>query len=154
MLPRTTLSAILLSAGMVTVFSCGVTNQGDLLEYNYNLGAKHYRLVMSVPLGYTNETHQRDDQGNLIRTFHYEDGAEFYIACKDEGLDPVISIEPTRENTQELANAIGEPGSGINLNGTHWSRQKRDGFIIGYDYVASKRLENFDKSLHSVRVKK
>jgi hypothetical protein len=108
MLPRTTLSAILLSAGMV-FFSCGVMNQGDLLEYDYNLGVKHYRLVMSVPKGYINETHTRDDVGNLIRTFHYGDGSEFYIACKDEAFQPVISIEPTQENIQVLTKTVGEP---------------------------------------------
>jgi hypothetical protein len=154
MLPRPTLSAFLLLAVIAGAISCGPTAVTDRLEYDFNEGAKHRRLVVNIPTGAVSEVHQRDEEGNLVRTFRYADGAEFYVACRDIALEPVVSIQRSTETTTKLVKSMGDQGNGIYQNGTHWRRQARDGFVIGYDFVDNKRLEEYDKALHSVRFTK
>ena len=154
MLPRISLSGFLLSATIAAALSCSPTGLTDRLEYNFDEGAKHRRLVVDIPAGAVSEQHQRDDTGNLVRTFRYKDGSEFYVACRDVALRPVVSIERTMESTSTRVKTMGDQGNGTYQNGTHWRRQARDGFVIGYDFVETGRLEQYDKALHSVRFTK
>ncbi len=134
--------------------SCTTLAKGDTVEYNFNVGEKKRRLVFAIPPGSVSETHQRDANGNLVRTFYYKDGAEFFIACRDGDNQPNIMLARQSEDLESLQQKTGRIGSGTYQDGTHWSRQNRDGFIVGYDFVNSSKTELFDQAMHSVLVKK
>jgi hypothetical protein len=153
MLPRTSLGALLLVAA-AALGSCGMVSKGDRVEYNFNEGSQHMRLVIAVPPGSSSETHQRDEQGNLVRIFRYANGEEFIIACRDAAQQPTIVLNRSSDDIKSITKITGPLGLGAYPNGTHWSRQSRDGFIVGYDFVSADRVEEFDKALHSARVRR
>ncbi|GAO41501.1 hypothetical protein [Flavihumibacter petaseus] len=153
MLPRNPILASLLIT-VIATSSCGVLSKSDRVEYDYNEGAKKRRLVLAIPPGSVSENHSRDNDGNVVRTFQYKDGASFFIACRDGAHEPSIVLTKSESDMLSLEKATGQIGSGKYDNGTHWSRQTRDGFIVGYDSVANGNLEIFDAAIHSVQVKK
>lgn len=142
---------LLMSAALV---SCSVHRHTDRLEYAYAEGYHNRKLVIALPTGYATETHQKDDDGVLVRTFHYRDGSSFYIACLDKLNNSVIAVEKTTESAKQLTNSIGQEGSGQHADGTNWRRTRRDCFIIGYDSVQQARSAQFEQALQSLRVRR
>jgi hypothetical protein len=154
MIQQSPLRSMLLLLAIAATSSCSVMRETDKLEYAYAEGYQHRKLVLSIPDGYQSESHHRDENGVLIRTFHYKDGAEFFIACKDREFLPVIAVERTSTSLSDLKKSLGEEGSGKHSNGTNWRRTVRDCFIIGYDFVEPDRAKLFDQAIHSLKVRR
>jgi hypothetical protein len=154
MFKQTIFRSLLLFATIAAGSSCRTAMQTDKVEYAFAEGYDHRKLVLTIPKGYESETHFRDDAGVLVRTFHYKNGAEFFIACKEKDLSPVISVERTEATSQELKKSIGEEGTGKNANGTSWRRTLRDCFIVGYDFVDPREAKAFDEAIQSLKVRR
>lgn len=154
MFQQTKLNGLLLVLAIAVLSSCSTMRQTDKLEYAFSEGVLYRKLVLSIPEGFQSESHHRDDNGVLVRTFHYQDGSEFFIACKDKELKPVIAVERTAATVTELKKTMGEEGSGKNANGTTWRRTIRDCFVIGYDFVDPQRAKLFDQAIHSLKVRR
>lgn len=154
MFHQTIFRSLLLSVAIAAGTSCSTMLQTDKVEYQFSEGINYRKLVLTIPKGYESETHSRDESGVLVRTFHYKNGAEFFIACKDKELNPVISVERTAATSKDLKNLVGEEGTGKNANGTSWRRTMRDCFIVGYDFVAPREAKAFDEAIQSLKVRK
>lgn len=137
---------------LLFVSSCSVFQKGELLVYDFDAGYKQKRLKINLPPGAVSETHDRDKNGILVRTFRYSDGAEFFIACHDLSDKPAISLDQGAENMTMLARIWSAPDSGVYANGTCWRRQARDGFVIGYDFVQPGYRESYDRAIHSMHI--
>jgi hypothetical protein len=145
---------ILLIMAIAAICSCTTLKQVDTVEYDFAEGVFNRKLVVAVPVGVTSETHHRDSNGVLVRTFHYADGSEFYIACKDHDLKPLISVERGAASMETVKRSVGDEGQGTNTNGTAWRRAVRDCFVVGYDFVDPKKAKEFDYAIHSMKVRK
>lgn len=154
MLQQTILRTLLFSATVAAFSSCSIMRETDKVEYNFSEGNNNRKLVFSIPGGYVSETHNRDENGLLIRTFHYKDGAEFFVACKDQETNPVISVKHSAGTASELTSKVGEEGTGQNMNGTAWRRTIRDCFIIGYDFVKPDSAKMFDQAIQSLKLRR
>lgn len=140
----------------VAVFlsSCGTASLAERLEYDFDEGTNQYRLVMAIPDEIFKELHQRDEQGNSLRTFLYRDGSELFIACREQTYQPALAINRDATVMESLANFTGPLGEGTNANGTKWKRAVKSGFIVGYDFVEPARVKQYEKALQSIRIKK
>ncbi|KYP14407.1 hypothetical protein [Flavihumibacter sp. CACIAM 22H1] len=154
MIQKIQLRNLLLLAVVVATSSCSVMRDTDKLEYAYAEGVNYRKLVIAIPNGFQSESHHRDENGVLTRIFHYRDGSEFFIACKDKELNPIIAVERTATSVNELKKSVGEEGSGKHSDGTNWRRTVRDCFIIGYDFVEPARAKIFDEAIHSSKVRR
>jgi hypothetical protein len=154
MIQQTIFRSLLLSAAIALGTSCSTYLQTDKVEYQFAEGVNHRKLVLTIPDGFESETHSRDENGVLIRTFHYKNGAEFFIACKDNELNPFIAIERTESTSSDLQKSLGEEGTGKNANGTSWRRTLRDCFIVGYDFVDPAQAKAFDRAIQSLKVRR
>jgi hypothetical protein len=144
--------SIVITCLSVVFASCSLFVKANTVEYEYDNGFKHRKLVMDVPFGFIEECHTRDDKGFLVRSFRYKDGAEIFIACRDMANNPVISLDLSAENLAQLPRIWGQPGSGTHGNGTRWSRSQREGFMVGYDFVDPNQRELFDRSVQSLHI--
>ena len=154
MLQQKILRGLLFSATIAAISSCSIMRETDKVEYNFSEGDNYRKLVFSIPGGYESETHNRDENGMLVRTFHYKDGSEFFIACKDQETSPVITVKHSTSTTAELTSSLGEEGTGKNQNGTTWRRTIRDCFIIGYDFVKPDSAKLFDQAIQSLKLRR
>jgi hypothetical protein len=149
---RQLLCGIMLLHTLIGGVACAFFVKANTVEYDFDNGWKHRRLVMDIPVGFVEETHDRDAKGYQVRTFRYLDGAEVFLACRDLGNNPVTSLDLSAETLASFPKIWGEPGSGTNKNGTKWCRHLREGFMVGYDFVDPNRTELFDQSLHSLHI--
>lgn len=145
---------VLLLAVMAVISSCGLVGVADRLEYDFDEGNTKYRLVMAIPDGFRSELHTRDEQGNSVRTFLYRDGAKLYIACREQPGKPALTIEKKQEAMALLTNSVGPLGEGTHPDGTRWRRTKKDGFILGYDFVDPGKAKLYDKAIMTMRIRK
>ncbi len=145
---------MLLLAVMAGGSSCSFVAEADRLEYDYDDGRMERRLVMAVPQGYLSEQHEQLEGGYFTRTFRYQDGSSFFVACKEKPGSGVPAIEKTPDVMKELIRKMGGEGSGTSPEGKHWSRKLKDGFVVGFNDVDPKRLETFSNSMHSLRCRK
>lgn len=139
---------------MAVISSCGTAGLAERLEYDFDEGTEEYRLVMALPEDFTRETHQRDGEGNAIRSFHYRDGAELFIACREKVEKAFLTIEKDPKGLEALAIATGPVGEGSNADGSRWKRSLKDGFIVGYDYVKPENVKQYDKAIQSIKIRK
>ena len=149
---RQTLHGIIFLLAIIGESACALFVKSNTMEYDFNYGSKHRRLVMDIPVGVMEESHDRDVKGYLVRTFRYQDGAEIFVACHDLANYPVLSLDMSAENLASFPKIWGEPGCGTHSNGTKWCRHIREGFMVGYDFVDPKRKESFDQALHSLHI--
>lgn len=149
---RQTLYGIFFLLAIIGESACVLFVKSNKMEYDFNYRSKHRRLVMDIPVGVVEESHDRDAKGYLVRTFRYKDGAEIFVACHDLGNYPVLSLDMSAENLACFPKIWGDPGCGTQSNGTKWCRYIREGFMVGYDFVDPKRKELFDQSLHSLHI--
>lgn len=126
--------------------------KADRVDYAFDRDNQRLRLVLELPLGAIEECHQKDEHGYLTRSFRYNNGATFYVACCDLANNPVLLLDRSPANLLAMPAILGQPGSGTYNNGTKWSRRMRDGFMIGYDFVDPKRQESYDRAIQSVRI--
>lgn len=145
-------SAILLPA--LLVGACASLPKGDRIEYAFEKDNHNYNLIAEVPDGSNHELHTRDAQGNLIRYFEYEDGAEFFVACRDSNTQPDIVLASLDEGMDAITQKTGKPGKGMSSDGTYFNRQVRDGFLVGYRKVPAAKVALFEQALLSVAVRR
>ena len=145
-------SGFLLLSSLWVNTACSLFDKVTRVEYEFETSYKHHKLVMDLPTGIVEESHDRDNKGYLVRTFRYKDGAEFFVACHDLNYNPLISLDQSSETQAKLPAIWGEPGSGTYFNGTVWSRNFREGFLIGYDFVKPGKRPAYDKAIHSAHI--
>ncbi len=151
MFRRTSLFTCLLFATLAGGSSCSLVAQSHRLEHDYDEGSKERRLIVKVPDGYLSENHQKLEEGYMVRTFNYPDGASFFIACKEISTNPVPTIEKSADVMTSLLARMGGEGAGTSAEGTHWRRTLKDGFVVGFSDVGPKRLDLFNKSVKTVK---
>lgn len=150
---RQLLTMLVVFYSVLLFTNCAHFARADRVDYAFDRDYQHLRLVLELPLGAIEEFHHKDEHGYLTRSFRYEDGATFYVACRDLANNPVLLLDRSAGNLLVMPTILGQPGSGTYSNGTKWSRRMRDGFMFGYDYVDPKRQGSFDRAIQSARIK-
>jgi hypothetical protein len=133
---------------VILISSCSVLNGVNRKEFIYYRDNRPEKLLFRLPKGKAEESF-RIGENNAKEQFYYlSDGTVFYVSR----LASWQTVNTHRIADLKQGDRI-SAFSGRDNNQLYWKEVHLEDFRIGYAYVNSSRLEEFNDALNSVRLK-
>lgn len=137
---------------LVVLLSACVPHRG-LRSKSFVPSGEQSKITFRVPDGYEDELINMDTTGGKAQYYTYPYGAIFYIYYnasevpalqQEQDSGSKASLPPSREGIRD----------GTDESGFYWKEVTLEKYRFGYRYVPVNMLSQFDRAIHSVRIKK
>ncbi|MEI9809402.1 MAG: hypothetical protein WDO16_16870 [Bacteroidota bacterium] len=132
------------------VSSCSMLDELGHKQFAFNKEGKERRLLFQLPKGKEQENFRVGENDAKEQFYYLGDGSVFYIArhttWQTVNKHRIEGLEPRKQHQSSSF-------SGKDRDGLYWKEIQFEEFRIGYAYVPASRVERFDETLNSVKIR-